>query len=434
MLGGTLESLSAESLAPNGDVTNLLRPANASPAASSSSSSLSACGRPPSVASSKESGSAPSLPACSRTSSMTPALSAASDMPIAGAGAPATAPTAARLAAANAAAQVVPQMAAPSSSPSPARDASAILNPAKMLNDIGGERTMMHRLLSKFAERSSPTIEAIRRAAEAREYKTLQREAHSLKGSSDYVASSCLRAAALALQKAAEEALAGNEPEPPIAAHVIRVASEMDLVLTAIQTELQGAAPGVVATPNTLPTVNPRADVQSTVAAVPPPTAPPPPSARSASALAATLPQQPAPAPPPPSVASSTADDGEDGTVLHWANALANFGGEEPILRRLLTKFQERAKPTLEKIRRAAREGDLRLLQREAYSLKGSAGYIAASRLQHAAIAFEQAVEQAINTPTAAERPAGIFDVHIERYAAEQRTVLAAIAARLAPS
>jgi len=131
---------------------------------------------------------------------------------------------------------------------------------------------------------------------------------------------------------------------------------------------------------------------------------------------------------------SSTADDGEDGTVLHWANALANFGGEEPILRRLLTKFQERAKPTLEKIRRAAREGDLRLLQREAYSLKGSAGYIAASRLQHAAIAFEQAVEQAINTPTAAERPAGIFDVHIERYAAEQRTVLAAIAARLAPS
>jgi len=82
-----------------------------------------------------------------------------------------------------------------------------------------------------------------------------------------------------------------------------------------------------------------------------------------------------------------------DTSVLHWTDALRTFGGDESILMRLLLKFQERAKPTMTKIRKAVKEGDMQVLKREAYSLKGSSGYIAARDLKEAAQALESAVD-----------------------------------------
>ena len=116
--------------------------------------------------------------------------------------------------------------------------------------------------------------------------------------------------------------------------------------------------------------------------------------------------------------------------MLRWDRALSNFNGEEPILRRLLAKFKERATPTLDKIRRTARDGDLPTLQREAFSLKGSAGYIAASYLQGAATALEQAIEKQINAPVEQLR-LGQFDEHIEACAREMVRVLHVIDAHL---
>jgi HPt (histidine-containing phosphotransfer) domain-containing protein len=92
----------------------------------------------------------------------------------------------------------------------------------------------------------------------------------------------------------------------------------------------------------------------------------------------------------------------------------------------------------MDKIRRAAQGGDLNTLQREAHSLKGTAGYIGAGHLQQAAVAFEQQVDQAVNEPSTEQSlmrsPTGRFDAAIERIADEQRRVLVVIAARLRPS
>ena len=120
--------------------------------------------------------------------------------------------------------------------------------------------------------------------------------------------------------------------------------------------------------------------------------------------------------------------------MLDWTRALANFGGDTAILPRLLNKFIERAKPCMDKICRAAHGGDLSTLQREAYSLKGAAGYIGAGHLQQAAVAFEEQVDQAVNEPSAEQNLTGRFDAAIERIADEQRRVLVVITARLRPS
>ena len=102
----------------------------------------------------------------------------------------------------------------------------------------------------------------------------------------------------------------------------------------------------------------------------------------------------------PQRTSTAAASDGkapgasEKASALNWADALANFGGEETILWQLLHKFEERAKPTLRKIRKAARDNDLRVLRREACSLKGSAGYIAAYDLRRWAKSLEDMVAE----------------------------------------
>ena len=412
--------------------------------------------------------------------------------PVLPAPAPTVTPSAEPTAAPSAAESSTP---APAADEPPRRQPRSVLNPEKMLADIGGERSMMCRLLQKFAERSGPTIAKLYAAAAARDFKTLYREAHSLKGSSDYVSSECLRNAALTLQKAAGIAGEGGEPDPPIDTLVRQVNEEMDLVLAAIDKEL-AASPAPAAASQPPPVIDRSTTPLCAVSSLAPPTprsiasagvaessasgvastsSPgpsvsvaccPSPTASSSSTLsrasqahvpvASAAPPHPSPqldpssktaplstssrlAPTPPtpsSVAAAETDHGEEGddAVVDWMSALANFGGDESVLTRLLVKFEERAKPTMDKIRRAAENNDLHVLQRESYSLHGSAGYIAASRLKTAALAFELLVEDETNQPPTVKPRPGRFDAAVERCAEEQRRVLVAIAKRLRPN
>ena len=67
----------------------------------------------------------------------------------------------------------------------------------------------MVRLLTKFNGRARSTIDGLRRAVEERDWTTLKRDAHSLKGASGYVAATALKEASAALERSAEEALQG---------------------------------------------------------------------------------------------------------------------------------------------------------------------------------------------------------------------------------
>ena len=98
----------------------------------------------------------------------------------------------------------------------------------------------MVRLLAKFGERAEATIDGMRRAVEERDWATLKRDAHSLKGSSGYVAAMALKAAAEALERSANEALQGSGISPAEA--LANVEREMARVLVAIE-EATGEPP-----------------------------------------------------------------------------------------------------------------------------------------------------------------------------------------------
>jgi len=129
---------------------------------------------------------------------------------------------------------------------------------------------------------------------------------------------------------------------------------------------------------------------------------------------------------------SAEVDLSGDTSVLHWSDALNTFGGEVNILKRLLKKFEERAKPTMSRLYKLAVDADLQTLKREAYSLKGSAGYISARDLKQAAQALEAALE-AYPRETGAPSLAEYLAPCLEECAAQQQKVLLAIRSRLQP-
>ena len=87
---------------------------------------------------------------------------------------------------------------------------------------------------------SQLTIDGMRRAVEEGDWTTLKRDAHSLKGSSGYVAAMALKAAAEALERSANEALQGSGISP--AGALANVEREMARVLVAIE-EATGEPP-----------------------------------------------------------------------------------------------------------------------------------------------------------------------------------------------
>eukprot|EP00964_Phaeocystis_antarctica_P144392 scaffold110165_cov33-Phaeocystis_antarctica.AAC.1 len=92
----------------------------------------------------------------------------------------------------------------------------------------------MVRLLTKFNGRARATIDGMRRAVEESDWTTLKRDSHSLKGSSGYVAAVALKAAAIALERSADESLQGPPVGTSPAEALVHVEEEMTRVLLAI--------------------------------------------------------------------------------------------------------------------------------------------------------------------------------------------------------
>ena len=88
---------------------------------------------------------------------------------------------------------------------------------------------------------------------------------------------------------------------------------------------------------------------------------------------------------------------------------------------RLLTKFCERAEATLDGMRRAIQQSDWMTLKRDAHSLKGASGHVAAVALKAAAEALERSANDSLQG--SGTSPAEAL-AHVER---EMARVLIAI-------
>ena len=116
--------------------------------------------------------------------------------------------------------------------------ANAHATPAIDLNDVrttvGGSDAVMVKLLTNFNGRARATINSMRRAVEVSDWTTLKRDSHSLKGSSGYLAAMALKAAAIALERSADESLQGPPVGTSPAEALVHVEEEMTRVLLAI--------------------------------------------------------------------------------------------------------------------------------------------------------------------------------------------------------
>ena len=242
----------------------------------------------------------------------------------------------------------------------------------------------MVRLLTKFNGRARSTIDGLRRAVEERDWATLKRDAHSLKGASGYVAATALKEASAALERSAEEALQGPPYGTLPAEALAHVEEEMALVLVAI-----GEATGEP--PASLPP--PLATGGATAAAATP-------ASSSTSPLAASCPASDTQASgadptsrqaPGPLGAGSSSDAANTHATpaINLNTVRSMVGGSDAVMARLLAKFGERAEATIDGMRRAVEERDWATLKRDAHSLKGSSGYVAAMALKAAAEALE---------------------------------------------
>jgi HPt (histidine-containing phosphotransfer) domain-containing protein len=90
---------------------------------------------------------------------------------------------------------------------------------------------------------------------------------------------------------------------------------------------------------------------------------------------------------------------------------------------RLLTKFNGRARATIDGMRRAVEESDWTTLKRDSHSLKGASGYVAAMALKEASIALERSADESLQGPPVGTSPAEAL-VHVEE---EMARVLLAI-------
>ena len=117
-----------------------------------------------------------------------------------------------------------------------------MLNWKEALEHFGGEQHILRRLLLKFCDRASPTLASMNQALADGRMDALKREAHSLKGSSAYIAAASLQAAALALEDVLEEALDAGDSGPPmqpaISQAMTRICEEQRRVLLAIDYKL----------------------------------------------------------------------------------------------------------------------------------------------------------------------------------------------------
>mmetsp|Transcript_31963 Transcript_31963/g.97564 ORF Transcript_31963/g.97564 Transcript_31963/m.97564 type:complete len:235 (-) Transcript_31963:403-1107(-) len=71
----------------------------------------------------------------------------------------------------------------------------------------------------------------------------------------------------------------------------------------------------------------------------------------------------------------------------------ANLGGNFFVIKHILSKFVDRAQVTMKSLEQRKREEDWPSLRREAHSLKGASGYVAAAQLNKRALALQLAAE-----------------------------------------
>ena len=267
----------------------------------------------------------------------------------------------------------------------------------------------MSRLLTKFCERAHATLDGMRRAIQQSDWTTLNRDAHSLKGASGYVAAVALKAAAEALERSANESLQGSGTSPAEAlAHVER---EMARVLVAIE-EATGKTPAPG--PHSPPLGSGVAGAPGTSAADVPTAAP---------TLAATLAVRTSKQAPAAAAPRSAARSADSTPAINLHDVRATVGGSDAVMVRLLTKFNGRARATIDGMRRAVEESDWTTLKRDSHSLKGASGYVAAMALKEASIALERSADESLQGPPVGTSPAEAL-VHVEE---EMARVLLAI-------
>jgi len=282
---------------------------------------------------------------------------------------------------------------------------------------MDGDRAVVHRLLIMFRERAAVSIAALETANAQNDFITLKREAHSLKGSSGYVAATMLSAAALSLMQLANSAIQKEPVEPAaIEQAITRVKDEMGLTLRQIDLILAkspGASPR--ATPRqssrqndeceetsasnpagqsstTQPSDVRAAEAHTNVATSPIVRARRVAASRAAHGWTAEQPES--------SAAGSNHQSPKTDTtsVLNWQAARDIFGGDQVVLQRLLLKFRDRAKVSLQELESIVESGDLLKLLQKAHALRGSSGYMTAFALSEAAGRLEDAAQSALQS------------------------------------
>ena len=308
------------------------------------------------------------------------------------------------------------------------------------LENIGDDQGMVERLLLKFRDHARPTLATFQQALERNALDVLRREAHSLKGSSGYVAANDLREAAIALQFACDSLLEGKEPEQPLPVLVNCVREEVLRVVDEIAKLVPGAtAPAVVKPRGPAAQQSHAVPSRGACGSAPLGVVCSPSGLLAHDATSAAISAVPAPkassAEAGPTQVSAPTHPGfaeaSDPTILHWKEALEHFGREEDILRRLLRKFCDRSGPTLEGLQQAVLKGDMDTLRREAHSLSGSCAYIGAASLQAAAIALEDTADQPC-TQSGGDGTGELIAAAMDRVKQEQKRLLLAIEYKLA--
>jgi len=72
----------------------------------------------------------------------------------------------------------------------------------------------------------------------------------------------------------------------------------------------------------------------------------------------------------------------------------SNLGGNSFVIKHILKKFVDRSQATMNSLEQWVREGNWTALRREAHSLKGASGYVAAAQLHQRALALLQVAEE----------------------------------------
>ncbi|KAL3916873.1 MAG: hypothetical protein SGPRY_006635 [Prymnesium sp.] len=136
--------------------------------------------------------------------------------------------------------------ATPSAPSAPSPESSSCIRLNDAVANIGGDMQMTMRLLVKFRDHAGPTQSTFKEALESESISVLRREAHSLKGSSGYIAAGDLRQAAMQLQEAADRVLNQKTPVHELSFYVDQVEKELlravdDINIILRESEQQGA-------------------------------------------------------------------------------------------------------------------------------------------------------------------------------------------------